>query len=146
MLLANKIIELSGNAMEVFDFVTNIENYAQWFPGVVAIRSANALAHAQVGKQYVETLEFPDGVKELVIEVKKSVKYQVFETEGDLAPLLPGMTMLFSTLDQPDTCELNLSYRCRNSALSANDDFIVQIKEDLNSRIEIASRNLVMMF
>lgn len=146
MLLANKIIELSGNAMEVFDFVTNMENYAQWFPGVVAIRSANALAHAQVGKQYVETLAFPDGVKELVVEVKKSVKYQVFETEGDLAPLLPCMTMLFSTLDQPDTCELNLSYRSRNSTLSANDDFIVRIKEDLNSRIEIASRNLVMMF
>jgi len=141
ILLAENISVLSVNVNRVFEFVTNMENYKKWFPGVLEIRSGNNLPHGKIGKTYIETLKFPEGIRELTIEVKKSVKNEIFKTEGDLQPLLPSMKMLFTDLGD-DKCQFQLSYFCRNPDLKENDEFVNAIKQDLNERIGSAIKNL----
>ncbi len=48
--LANTAITIFTPADVVFKYVSNMENYKHWFPGVVDIRSANTLDHGVVGK------------------------------------------------------------------------------------------------
>jgi len=141
ILLAQNDVFLSVNVTTAFKFVTNMENYKQWFPGVVDIRSANKLAHGIVGKQYIEVLQLPQGIQELTIEVKESVENKHFTTEGDLEPLLPKMTMSFSK-NNNNGCHFNLRYFSRNSALTENDELIVAIKNDLSKRIQSATIKL----
>jgi len=141
ILLAQNIVVLHANVSTVFNFVTNMENYKKWFPGVVDIRSGDNLVHGKPGKQYIEILQLPQGTKELTIEVKESIENKNFITEGDLEPLLPKMTMLFSDRGN-DGCQLHLSYFSRNPELKEGDEFIVAIKKDLSERIETATKKL----
>jgi len=141
ILLAQNIVVLHANVNHVFKFTTNMENYKKWFPGVLNIRSGNKLAHGQIGKQYIEILQFPQGNKTLTIEVKESIENKIFVTEGDLEPLLPKMEMLFSVLEN-DSCQLHLNYVSRNSDLKEEDEFIVAIREDLSKRIKTATNKL----
>jgi len=141
ILLAQNVVVLHANVSRVFKFTTNMENYKKWFPGVLDIRSANKLAHGQIGKQYIEILQFPQGNKELTIEVKESIENMKFVTEGDLEPLLPKMEVLFSAWEN-NGCQLHLSYVSRNPDLKEDDEFILAIKEDLSKRIKTAANNL----
>ena len=141
ILLAQNNVTLHADLSKIFNYVTNMENYKEWFPGVVAIRSANDLKHSEVGKRYTENLKFPQGIMELTIEVKESIKNKSFATEGDLEPLLPGMSMLFTDLGN-ERCQLNLSYYSRNSNLKKNDELIMAVRKDLSVRIKLATKML----
>ena len=41
----------------VYRYVTDMENYANWFPGVIDIRSVDELPVGAVGKRYLEKIE-----------------------------------------------------------------------------------------
>jgi len=120
---------------DVFSYVSNMENYVRWFPGVVAIRSKNNLMHAVVGKTYVETLNLPDGESELTIEVDQCDTDRLFITKGDLAGVLPQMTVMFSS-DEENNCLIILQYHSRNTSLTEKSDIVIALKEDLTVRAE----------
>lgn len=145
ILLAENTVLLTENVNTVFKYVTNMENYKLWFPGVIGIKSMNNLVHGQIGKQYIEELYLPNGTKKLIIEVKESTKNKKFVTIGDLEPLRPMMTMLFSD-NGKNSCEFQLNYSSRNSKLKNSEEFIVDIKNNLSERIIIAIKNLRLMF
>ena len=139
--LAKASISISAPIHAVFDYVTNMENYKEWFPGVVKIASANSLNHAEVGKKYTETLSLASGESQLVIEVVKSESGQLFVTQGDLAGILPQMTIHFSVTDEQN-CHVQLQYHARCSSLSESSGMVSALREDLKVRAQKATLEL----
>ncbi|MFC3153242.1 SRPBCC family protein [Litoribrevibacter euphylliae] len=139
--LAKVSTTISAPVAAVFDYVTNMENYGEWFPGVVAIKSGNNLPHARVGKTYLETLQLPGGEHELSIDVVQSEALSLFLTQGDLEGILPQMTMRFSE-EQEGVCTFDLQYHSRNSSLSEESEIITALRKDLVERAAVALVNL----
>jgi len=126
---------------DVFRYVSNMENYGHWFPGVVAIKSKNDLMHGTVGKTYAETLSLPEGECELIIEVVQCENNRVFLTKGDLAGVLPQMTVTFAS-NEKNNCHITLQYHSRDSSLTSKSDIVISLKEDLKERAEKAITSL----
>ena len=145
ILLAEKKMQIDQSSEHIFAYVTNMENYGDWFPGVVSVKSFNDLPHATVGKRYQELLVLPEGEVNLVIEVKDCEKNIRFYTEGDLTPLLPAMLMEFTSL-APDKTEFNLRYFTRNTDLEPTDELIESLRLNLLGRIHDAETNLKQHF
>jgi carbon monoxide dehydrogenase subunit G len=102
-LLAQGSVEIQRPRPEVFAYVTNLENFAAWFPGVAAIHGEGGLGHAQVGKRYRETLRMPFGrIATVDIEVKGARAEALFVTEGS-GFLMPGMSVDFAALPDGGT-------------------------------------------
>ncbi len=131
--LASAIAQISAPIEQVFSFVSNMENYQQWFPGVIAIQAADSLAVNTPGKTYIETLQLPDGEMELVITVDQYEANRLFQTKGDLPGLLPQMTVQFSALPAGG-CEISLAYHSRNPELTASNEQVIQLREELSIR------------
>ncbi|MBF0227545.1 MAG: hypothetical protein HQK76_19030 [Desulfobacterales bacterium] len=62
-ILTENKIEIDRSINEVYDFVTNMENFGKWFPEVIEIKSQNNLEHAVVGKRYIETVKDPKQIE-----------------------------------------------------------------------------------
>lgn len=141
IILVEKKKEFKVGVNEVYRYVSNMENYGNWFPGVVQIKSANDLEHGQVGKAYAETVEFPEGTSELTIEVKEAKANERFVTEANFDPLQPRMTVLFSD-NNVGGCHLTWSFGSRNTDLQEGHDFLEAIKLNIDERAEIGMNNL----
>ena len=141
LLLAEQEILIQRPVAEVFAYATNMENYGQWFPGVVEIVSHNALPHGEIGKQYVETLKLPLGKTRLQLEVKQVEPNRLFATEGDLKIMLPMMKMTFVTKASA-ACLFHLSYFSRNPKLGEKHLVTRLLRADLGRRIVIAMQQL----
>ncbi len=139
--LAQRSIAINTSAENLFKFVSNMENYKTWFPGVIDIRSFNDLAHGTKGKLYKEVLLMPDGESELIISVVNSTQNQFFQTHGDLAEILPQMTIELKESAEK-VCDINLQYHSRNSALNKNSDLISILQNDLTARSHTALTTL----
>jgi len=124
---------ISAPVNTVFNYVTNMENYGNWFPGVQAIKSKNSLAHATIGKTYLETLLLADGEYQLTIEVAQCEANRLFLTKGDLAGVLPQMTIEFYA-EEENKCRMVLHYHSRNTSLTAQSPMIIALREDLTTR------------
>jgi uncharacterized protein YndB with AHSA1/START domain len=125
----------------VFKYVTNMENYIDWFPGVLSIKSKNSLPHATVGKTYLEALQFPDSEYELTIEVAQCEVNRLFLTKGDLEGVLPQMKIEFFA-DAENKCHMHLQYHSRNSNLTEKSETIILLKKDLGNRVPVGISNL----
>lgn len=90
LVLVQKSLPIGSPIATVFGFMSNHENYARWFPGVVAIRSPDDLPHGTVGKIYDETLALPAGrLRTISIQVLESHAPVSFVMQADFAPLHP---------------------------------------------------------
>ena len=116
-----------------FNYLVNMEYYGDWFPGVVAIRSANQLAHGRVGKQYAETLRLPDGEHQLLIEVDSCIANRLFMTRGQLPGIWPQMTVLFSDKGA-EGCQIELYYHSRSRELTGDSEPVLTLRRDLATR------------
>jgi len=93
--LVSESILINREAEEVFDYLSNMENFKSWFQGVVAIESQDETSHGQVGKVYLETVKVPlRGERKIQLLVVESVRPHKFVTEGMFPPLLPRMEVL----------------------------------------------------
>lgn len=99
--IANESTVIKQTAEVVFAYISDLENFGEWFPGVVSIKSLNTLPVTQVGKKYQEVVKIPfAGKKTICIEVKESLMNKRLATEGDLSPLLPGMTITLTSMEE----------------------------------------------
>ena len=58
-LLTEKTVNINRPALAVFGYVSNMEKFGEWFPGVISIASTDALQRGQQGKEYLETVSVP---------------------------------------------------------------------------------------
>ncbi len=133
--LAQGTTIINAKVNTVFKYVSNMENYKTWFPGVVEVRSFNELAHGTQGKQYRETLNLNGGQGQLIIEVKQCKLNELFLTQGDLPGILPQMTIRFLAT-QDNACEMNLQYHGRAIELAHNKNLQEMLQQDLHIRTQ----------
>lgn len=99
-LLASETFSIGKPADEVFSFLSNMENFARWFPGVIRIESIDNDSHAVIGKTWLETVKVPlRGEKQITITVVATDGKSTFVTEGRFPPLLPRMEVRIVATD-----------------------------------------------
>jgi hypothetical protein len=90
-----------------FAYAANLENFAEWFPGVIAMTVANDLPFDAVGKQYRETVAVPlRGQRRVLLRVVDAAMPSKLVTEGELPTLLPRMEIEFRDAG-PTSCEVD---------------------------------------
>lgn len=118
-LLAESTTEIACPVSVAYQYATNLERFGEWFPGVVAIEAANALPHAEPGKEYLETVEVPfRGRRKIKLAVREAELDQWLVTEGAFAPLLPRMHMRFIALTAT-SCQVQWQMFSRNTSVLA---------------------------
>ncbi|MEW6706366.1 MAG: SRPBCC family protein [Pseudomonadota bacterium] len=96
-LLAEQRVVIARPVPAVFEYATDLERFGEWFPEVLGVESADALAPAAVGKQYLERVNVPlRGERKVMITVREAQPATRFVTEGRLTPLLPRMELGFA--------------------------------------------------
>lgn len=114
-LLAEANVHINRPVAAVFDYVTNLERFGEWFPGVLNIESRSAQSHAEPGKEYLETVAIPlRGRRKVKVVVREVAPEQRFVTEGSLAPLWPRMEIHFAQ-HGPDACHITWHMFSRNT-------------------------------
>jgi len=102
-LLAQGEVVVRRPQNETFAYVTNLENFPAWFPGVADVRSFDDSPHGRVGKRYRELLRMPFGRTSTIdIEVKEVRAGEHLLTEGD-GVVQARMTVAFSALSAEAT-------------------------------------------
>ncbi|MBC7983473.1 MAG: SRPBCC family protein [Candidatus Obscuribacterales bacterium] len=95
-LLADQTTDVACPVEVAYRYASNLEHFGEWFPGVIAIESTNALEHGTLGKEYLETVSVPlRGQRKVKIMVKEVQLNKLFVTESAFAPLMPRMEILF---------------------------------------------------
>lgn len=117
-LLVEKSVSIHRPVQEVFGYVSSMEQFGEWFPGVLSIKSLDALAHGQPGKEYLETVAVPlRGRRQVTLQVREARAPGFFATEGRLLPLLPRMEIsLHATA--PQSCKLTWRMFSRSQSLA----------------------------
>jgi hypothetical protein len=114
-LLAHTTALLDCPRHVAFSYAANLENFAQWFPGVIRMTSANDLPFDAAGKQYLETVVLPlRGQRAVGIRVVDVDMPFRIVTEGELPTVLPRMEMAFREWG-PDRCEVDWTMFSRNT-------------------------------
>jgi NADPH:quinone reductase-like Zn-dependent oxidoreductase/uncharacterized protein YndB with AHSA1/START domain len=104
-------VEIARPAEDVFAFVSDLTNYARWFPGVAFMRPIDS-APMGVGKRFDEVALVPPGDKQERIEVEVVAfdPGQHFAIHASLAPPLPRFDYTFTPLPGGGT---RFDWECR---------------------------------
>ena len=112
--LAEASTRIDSSAREVYRYVADMEQFGEWFPGVLSVTSADALAPGVIGKRYVELVRVPiTGLRHVELTVKEAREGEWFVTEGALAGLLPRMEVGFEAQGS-GSCRVSWKMQSRN--------------------------------
>ncbi len=140
--LASKTVSINRSIVSVFEFLSNHENYIQWFPQVVSIEAADNLPHGTVGKIYKETLLLPNKRhKSMTIQVIESESPVLFITEGNFKPIHPRMEIRLSASSAQVTV-VNLKFFSRNQSLIGRLLIPIFLKKIFARQSELGLRKL----
>lgn len=113
-LLADAAVDIACSCTEAFDYACDLENFAEWFPGVIKVAAHNDVAFSERGREYRETVEVPlRGRRSVGIRVVDAEAPHRLITEGDLAILLPRMEIHIAQ-SSPQTCTVQWRMFSRN--------------------------------
>ncbi len=141
-LLTEQATTIARSVEATYQYATNLEHFAEWFPGVLFIESANTLEHAQRGKEYLETVAVPlRGTRKIKISVKDAQSNKVFVTEGEFSPLMPRMEMLFQATGA-DSCSVTWRMFSRNDSLLFKATLLHLFKSVMHKRAAIGMKRL----
>jgi hypothetical protein len=116
-LLASSVVTIACSATKAFDYAADLENFSDWFPGVIDIVAANELPFATPGKQYVETVAVPlRGERTVRIRVVEADSPKRLATEGELPLLLPRMEIEVDDIGE-NSCEVRWRMLSRNEVV-----------------------------
>lgn len=142
MILVDETIQVRRPVSEVFAYISNHENYAQWYPEVDAIVSGNQLLHGTVGKQYLEDVQDQRGrTVNMKITVVDSIPNEFFATEGNFVPLLPRMEVRFTRVSDDET---NVQWKFLSRNPSVVTRFVISLiaKRGLQRRSKLGLQRL----
>ena len=113
-LLADASVDIACSCARAFDFACDLENFAQWFPGVIEVVAHNDVAFSERGREYRETVDVPlRGRRSVGVRVVDAEAPHRLTTEGDLAIVMPRMEVLL-TQSSPQTCTVQWRMFSRN--------------------------------
>lgn len=118
-LLSEQKVDISCPVERVYAYATNLERFAEWFPAVLSVVSVNDQAHAEPGKEYLETVKDRNGVeRKIKLQVKEARRNALFVSEGEYPPLMPRMEIVFESSDERK-CSVTWRMYSRNRSLFA---------------------------
>ena len=141
ILLASSSITINKPVDVVFNYLINMENYHEWYPGVIKVDSQDELNCETVGKIYKEHLSIAGNDAAMFIEVAQCDKNRLFLMQGQLAEILTQMTVEFTEVAEA-YCEVHLKYHCRNAELDSTSEIIISLRDELGVRTHDAAKNL----
>ena len=113
-LLADAAVDVACSCAEAFDYACDLENFAEWFPGVIKIVAHNDVAFSERGREYRETVDVPlRGRRSVGIRVVDAEAPHQLITHGDLAMVLPRME-IHITQKSPQACTVQWRMFSRN--------------------------------
>ena len=141
-LLTENTAEIACPVSVAYEYITNLETFGEWFPGVIAIESANELAHAAPGKTYLETVSIPmRGTRKVAITAVAAEPHKLFVTEGKLPPLMPRMEIQFHAIDS-NACRVVWRMFSRNDQFLARITFLPLASRVMRKRAAIGMQRL----
>jgi hypothetical protein len=141
-LLTEQTATIARSVEATYLYATNLEHFAEWFPGVLFMESANTLGHAQRGKEYLETVAVPlRGKRKIKISVKDAQSNKVFVTEGEFPPLMPRMEMLFQATGA-GSCSVTWRMLSRNKSFLFKTTLLLLFKRVMRKRAAIGMKRL----
>lgn len=118
-LLADAAIDIACPCTEAFDYTCDLENFAEWFPGVISVVAHNDVPFSESGREYRETVVVPlRGRRAVPIRVVDVEPPQWLITEGDLSIVMPRMEIRI-TEPSPEVCTVQWRMLSRNSNILA---------------------------
>lgn len=106
-LLAHATTRIACPRDAAFHYAANLENFAQWFPGVIEMTAADGLPFDAVGKRYREIVAVPwRGRRPVLLRVVEVTRPSRIVTEGTLATVLPRMEIGFRDAG-PGQCDVD---------------------------------------
>jgi len=138
-LLASETVLILNDQQRIFDYISNMENFSEWFVGVEGIESLNDLAHGQVGKSYLETVKIPfRGSRKVKIAVVKAESPDSFATEGTLSPIKPRMEITVRNTSEGN--EVSWSMYSRNDNVWFTKLILPLVRNEMSKR---AKRSII---
>lgn len=118
-LLADAAVDIACPCTDAFDYACDLENFAEWFPGVISVVAHNDVPFSRRGREYRETVMVPlRGPRSVAIRVVDGEPPQSLVTEGDLPLVLPRMEIRI-TQSAADRCTVHWRMLSRtNNALA----------------------------
>lgn len=116
LLEANVWIDRAPEA--VYRFVADFENYPEWFPGILQMKSQDDRPPGTVGKRYSEIAQVPPGREEQIdVELISATPNEELASQASLAPLRPRFRYRF--VSQDGGCRFVWSVHTQESGLAA---------------------------
>lgn len=144
-LLADAVVTVECSPAMAFDYAANLENFAEWFPGVVSIVADDELSTATIGKTYLETVSVPlRRTRSVTIRVIEVTAPRRLVTQGDLRPLLPQMELEFVEAGQ-NSCEVRWRMLSRNANRLTGCTVLPLAKWVMRRRANMGLRNLKLL-
>ena len=113
-LLADADVDIACSAANAFDYACDLENFSDWFPGVIGVIAHNDVAFYERGREYRETVDVPlRGRRSVGIRVIDAEAPHRLITEGDLSIVLPRME-IHITQSSPQVCNVQWRMLSRN--------------------------------
>ena len=143
-LLAEQSVAVRCDVRTAFDYISNMENFSQWFPGVRSITPADSLQPIEPGKEYVEVVATPTGEeRQVLVRVRQVESDRLFVTEGEYPPLLPRMEILLRA-ERADACVITWRMLSRNDAPEAEISWLPVARRTIQERAELGVAQLKM--
>ncbi|MCP2292122.1 SRPBCC family protein [Nocardia amikacinitolerans] len=141
-LLAGAETTVSCSCARAFAYAADLENFADWFPGVLGITPHNDLPFDEPGKQYLETVAVPlRGRRRVLIRVEEASPPRRLVTEGNMPFLLPRMEIGFESTG-PETCTIHWRMFCRTDSPAVRLIALPLARRTMRRRADAALRNL----
>ena len=138
--LATGTVVINAPTPRVFNFVSDMLNYKEWFPGVIEIE-----LHPETSdeggslKRYAESIQLPGGNSQILIQVVKFEQDVLFQTQGSLPGISPQMTVTFADLDGQSTL-MAIHYGSREKTLAP--ELLDSLRNDLSDRCQLGLSRL----
>ncbi len=140
--LASTVIRIARPRAQAFAYAADLVNYADWFPGVIAIAAQDRSSFATTGKQYAETVSIPlRGRRTVPLRVVDVSTPHRLVTEGELPVLLPRMEIEFHDIDER-SCEVRWRMFSRNDGVLARRTVLPLAAWLMGRRARTGMRNL----
>lgn len=134
-------IRIARPASEVFAFVSDLENYPRWFPGIGKMAAVDSSPIGTIGKRYAEVAYLRTGqVADITVEIVEFVAGERFAMHASLEPILPRFDYRFVAAGE-DACDFH--WRCtRRAQTEAAIQMVGPMREGLGPRLHQALENL----
>ncbi len=144
ILLASVSLTIYSPIDAFFEYVTDLENYPNWFPGVLKVQRINPHKPSSPGLKYLEIIEFADSTLEQTVEVTEISINKFLVTQGDAQPLLTQMNMNFTPQGKGFLFEV--SYYSRQDPKKLDHDMLAVVSSNIAQRAELGMKALKQKF